>query len=474
MLSYRFILFCLVLCQLSAEKPNIILILADDLGYGELGCYGQDKIKTPNIDSLAEGGMKFTQFYSGQTVCAPSRCSLLTGLHQGHAQVRNNSSKAQRSIIEKEVDDDFIGQWPLEKGTFTLGHMLQQQGYKTACVGKWGLGHPQNSGAPNKQGFDHFYGYICQVQAHNYYPRYLYRNHEKDYLEGNERGLTGPHYAADKMDDECLSFIRDNQDNPFFLYYASPIPHLALQVPDREMKTYEQLWEETPYQGKSYLPHDKPRAAYAAMVSHLDSFVGRMKSLLIDLKLDENTIIIFTSDNGPSYIGGYDRDFFNGSGGLRGRKGDLYEGGLRVPLLVEWPAKIEAELVSNHVASFWDFMVTLAELAEFDMPEGTDGVSFAPALFGNADGQEEHDHLYWEFPAYGGWQVLRQGDWKLVRRNLTNKKKNTLELYNLKDDLIEQNNLSEAYPEKVEEMLALMKRSHVTNPNFKIPELGDN
>ncbi len=253
------------------KKPNIILILADDLGYGELGCFGQKKIKTPHIDSIARDGMKFTQFYSGQTVCAPSRCSLLTGYHQGHAQVRGNSPQL-RHILKETIKDDFPSQWPLKEDTTTMGHILQKQGYKTACVGKWGLGHPNNSGNPNKQGFDFYYGYICQVQAHNYYPKYLWKNDKKIPLKGNNRKLTGNQYASDLMEEECLSFIKRNKDNPFFLYFATPIPHLALQVPEDSLAQYKGIWkEDKPYNGrKGYLPHKTPLAAYAAMIRRMD------------------------------------------------------------------------------------------------------------------------------------------------------------------------------------------------------------
>ncbi|NQZ58856.1 MAG: arylsulfatase, partial [Lentisphaeraceae bacterium] len=441
--------------QSAERKPNIIFILADDLGYGELGCYGQTKIKTPRIDKMASEGMKFTQFYSGQTVCGPSRCSLLTGMHQGHAQVRENSPHLMTQI-KAMVKDDFEGQWPLRADTFTVGHLLQEQGYKTACVGKWGLGHPQNSGAPNKQGFDFYYGYVCQRQAHNFYPRYLYKNDKKEYLEGNDRGLTGKSYSADMMDVECLNFIRENKDQPFFLYYANPIPHLALQVPDENLQEYKEMWPgEKPYSGKrGYLPHKNPRAAYAAMVSHMDTSVGKILDLLKELKIDDNTMVVFTSDNGPTYLGGYDREFFNGSGKLRGYKGNLYEGGIRVPMVVRWPGKIKAGTVNDHVGAFWDFMATAADMSGAATPV-TDGISFLPTLLGEE--QESHKSLYWEFFGYGGWQVVRQGDWKAVRKNL-HKGNKKIELYNLKSDLAEVHDVASEFPEIIAKMRKIMKK----------------
>ena len=419
---------------------------------------------------MASEGMRFTQFYSGQTVCGPSRCSLLTGMHQGHAQVRDNSPHLMKQI-KTMVKDDFEGQWPLRADTFTVGHLLQKQGYKTACVGKWGLGHPQNSGAPNKQGFDFYYGYICQRQAHNFYPRYLYKNDKKEYLEGNDRGLTGKSYSTDMMDVECLNFIRENKDQPFFLYYANPIPHLALQIPDENLQAYKEMWpREKAYNGKrGYLPHENPRAAYAAMVSHMDTSVGKILDLLKELKIDDNTMVVFTSDNGPTYLGGYDREFFNGAGKLRGYKGNLYEGGIRVPMVVRWPGEIKAGTVNDHVGAFWDFMATAADMSGAATP-ATDGISFLPTLLGKE--QKSHKSLYWEFFGYGGWQVVRQGDWKAVRKGL-HKGKKKIELYNLKNDLSEAHDVADEFPEIIAEMRKIMKKEHVPNPYFPIRALGD-
>ncbi|MCP5538009.1 MAG: arylsulfatase [Akkermansiaceae bacterium] len=455
------------------RKPNVIFILADDLGYGELGCYGQKKIKTPHIDALATQGMKFTQFYSGQTVCAPARCSLLTGLHQGHAQIRHNSPHLQ-GRIQEEVDDGFVGQWPLKEGTFTIGHLFQRQGYKTACVGKWGLGHPQNSGNPNKQGFDLYYGYACQVQAHNYYPTYLYRNDRKEYLDGNKHGFTGKVYAADAMEKVCLDFIRENKDQPFFLYFANPIPHVSLQVPDEDLAAYTKVFgDEKPFTGEgeeyAYMPHTHPRAAYAAMVSHLDRSVGRINALLKELGLEDDTIVIFTSDNGATFVGGYDREFFDGCGGLRGRKGFLYEGGIRVPLIVRWPGKVKAGSNSEHIGAFWDFMPTFAGLTGAKCPQ-TDGISILPELLGEK--QAAHDFLYWEFWGYGGWQVMRQGDWKAVQKDL-HAGNTHIELYNLATDPAEQHDVSAQHPQRVKEMKQKMMQQHQENPNFPITILGD-
>jgi len=455
------------LSQSQEKKNNIIFILADDLGYGELGCYGQEKIKTPHIDSIAEEGIKFTQFYSGQTVCAPSRCSFLTGLHQGHAQIRDNSGGFLKKHISLLVKDDFPSQWPLLPNTTTIGTLLQKQGYTTACVGKWGLGHPQNSGAPNKQGFDFFYGYICQVQAHNYYPRYLWRNDKKETLEGNDRKLTGKHYAADLMETECLNFIKKNKDNPFFLYFATPVPHVALQVPEDSLKEYSEKWKEKPYTGNSYLPHTNPRAAYAGMVTRMDRSVGRIMSLLKELQLEDNTLIIFTSDNGATFNGGYDREFFRGNGQLKGFKTNMYEGGIRVPLVAKWPGKIKAGSVSHHISAIWDMLPTFTEISRASTPQDIDGISILPTLLGRE--QKKHKLLYWEFPSkkFNG-QVLRKDNWKILRSA-----KNNIELFDLETDPSESKNLSKQHPDIVKEMLILMKQEHTTNPYFPMSSLNE-
>ncbi len=321
------------------SRPNIIYIFADDLGYNEVGAYGQEKIRTPNLDRLAAEGMRFTQHYSGSAVCAPSRAVLLTGKHSGHAFIRGNKELGGWGPDEPE------GQWPLAAEEVTLAEILQQNGYATGAMGKWGLGGPDAHGRPNLQGFDHYYGYLCQRVAHNYYPTHLWRNGDKDMLPGNDwfsahqrleeppsdyadyDRYQGTTYAPDLIADEALRFIRDNAERPFFLYYPTIVPHVAIQVPEDSLAEYEDEFVETPYLGdQSYLPHPTPRAAYAAMITRMDRNVGRVLDLVAELGLEDNTIIMFSSDNGPTWVGGSDLEFFDGNGVFRGRKQQLYDG----------------------------------------------------------------------------------------------------------------------------------------------------
>lgn len=452
-------------CSKPARKPNIILIMADDLGYNELGCYGQTKIKTPHIDRLAEQGMRFTQFYSGSPVCAPSRCVLMTGMHTGHAFVRDN-----REIGSWE---SFNGQLPLPTDTETMAELLKQNGYTTAAIGKWGLGYPGSEGDPVKQGFDLFYGYNCQRHAHNYYPRFLWKNEQKVELEGNDRGLTGKHYAPDLMEEEALSFIEQNEANPFFLYFATPVPHLALQVPEDSIEEYIGEWEDPEYDGKKgYLLHPTPRAAYAGMVTRMDRTVGRIVKRIEEAGLKEDTVIIFTSDNGPTFVGGYDRDFFEGAGDLRSHKGYVYEGGIRVPLVVSWPGKIKAGSTSAHVAAFQDFLPTLLELAGTETANTltNDGISFSNTLL-QKPSQKKHEYLYMEFPSYGGQQMVRKGPWKAVRQNLQKQHDAPIELYNLETDVAEQHDISAEQPALVREIWQIMKQEHVPSEEFPLEAL---
>jgi len=484
-----------------SKRPNIILILADDLGYGELSCFGQKRFNTPNIDRIASEGIKFKQFYTSQAVCAPARCSLLTGLHQGHAQIRENSPHLQKFIDADMVKNipgakakrrgfltlpngkvEWTGQLALKKNTFTIGHMLQAQGYKTACVGKWGMGHPYNEGNPNKQGFDHYFGYVCQRNAHSFYPEYLYRNKEKVYYPGNtNRKLVGSSpgavFSGDAMEKECLDFIKDNKDKPFFLYYANPIPHLNLQVPEENLNVFKNKGPykgEAPYNGKKgYIAHPTPRAAYAGMVHHMDRSVGRIMDLLAKLQIDDNTLIIFTSDNGATYLGGYDREFFKGNGDLRGRKGELWEGGIRVPTVMRWPAAIKAGQVSETPGVFQDFMPTFAEITKTDISKRKlDGKSLLPVLKGKS---VKRDHIYWEFYGYGGWQVVRKGDWKGVINGIHKKNSSgmahsnmPMSLYNLKDDPGETTDLAAQYPQIVTTLRAIMVKEHSPNPFYPL------
>jgi len=456
--------------------PNIVLILADDLGYAELGCYGQEKINTPHLDRMAAEGMRFTQHYCGNAVCAPSRCVLMTGKHPGHAYVRNNRRARLPAELRERRGLTFAGQEPIPAAEVTIAEMLKGKGYATGAVGKWGLGHFGTSGDPNRQGFDLFFGYNCQAHAHSYYPAHLWRNGRKVMLENDppvpgHAGLApdadpndpasyapfkGTDYAPDRMIEEALAFIRENKDGPFFLYVPSPIPHVALHIPDEELKPYLGRWEEKPFTrdgGYGYTPHQTPRAAYAAMISRLDSDVGRIMALLKGLGLDENTLVMFSSDNGTTHLEKeVDYEFFESVGPLRGLKGSLYEGGIRVPMIARWPGRIEPGTTTDHISAFWDVMPTLAEIAGTTPPADTDGISFVPTLLGRPDEQEQHDHLYWEFAGYGGQQAVRMGKWKGVRQNIlrrNNPEPLKIELYNLESDIGESRDVAAEYPDVV-------------------------
>lgn len=394
------------------SKPNIIYILADDLGYGELGIYGQTKIQTPNIDALAKSGMMFTQHYSGAPVCAPARYMLMTGKHPGHAAIRGNDEWAERGEVwnyKKAVyDPNLEGQRPIPAGTLTVGNILQNAGYTTGVVGKWGLGAPLTDGIPTNRGFDFFYGYNCQRQAHQLYPKHLWKNEEKVWLDNDlvkpsQKLATDldpmdlasydmfnkqPDYAPALMQTEVLNFIEQNKDQPFFMYYATPIPHLPIQVPQEYTDRYVKLWgEEEPYVGdKGYFPNRYPKAAYAGMITYLDDQVGEIVAKLKELGLYENTLIVFTSDNGPTYTGGVDAPYFESASPFEteyGRtKGFTYEGGIRVPMIAAWPGQIEAGTKTDHISVFWDVMATVGELTNTEIPKDTDGVSFLPTLTG--------------------------------------------------------------------------------------------
>lgn len=424
------------------HKPNIVLIVADDLGWRELGCYGQQKIETPHLDRLAAQGMRFTDFHSGAPVCAPSRCTLLTGLHSGHAVVRDNFE-----VRPSVFGDEFGGQYPLPAETVTIARWLKKHGYVTAAFGKWGLGGVGTSGDPLNQGFDRFFGYNCQRHAHNLYPRYLVDDRRQYWLEGNVGGLTGAQYAPQVINQKAIEWVRANRDRPFFLYYATPLPHLALQAPEEEVARYRGRWFETPYSGKSYLPNPTPRATYAAMVSFMDKEVGWLLHTLDSLGLSENTVVFFTSDNGTTHLKEQvDYEFFESVGPLRGLKGSLYEGGHRVPLIVRWPGKIPAGSVSDLVAANYDIFATICDIVGIALPAHIDGLSFLPTLLGKRRAQTLHDYLYWDFPGYGGQIAVRMGKWKALRTNLRQNPDAPLELYDLQADLSETRNLAELYP----------------------------
>ncbi|MCP3914975.1 MAG: arylsulfatase [bacterium] len=462
------------------RAPNVVYILADDLGWSEVGSYGQTKIATPNLDRLAREGMRFTQHYSGSPVCAPSRCVLLTGKHTGHATVRDNWENGGWGRDEPE------GQYPLPTGTPTLGSVLQEAGYATPAVGKWGLGGPDSTGHPNQQGFEHFYGYLCQRKAHNYYPTHLWRNEAKHVLEGNayfraHQKLGEPlateaayfdrfqaqQYAPDLMIEEALGFVKQNAKKPFFLYFASPVPHVALQVPAEELEQYPREWDAEHYLGqKSYLPHPRPRAAYAAMVTRFDRDIGRILNLLDELELTDNTLVLFSSDNGPTFNGGTDSEFFESAGPFRGLKCSVYEGGIRVPMIARWPERIAAGAETNHLSAFQDVLPTVAELVGAKTPEGLDGVSFAPTLLGD-EGQAQHDYLYWE---YAGQQALRAGQWKAVRPKLE-RGDVTTQLFDLESDVGEKNDVADEHPEVLARMEKLLLEARSPSKVFPLPAI---
>jgi arylsulfatase len=438
-------------------RPNVIFILADDLGYADLGCYGQKKIRTPRLDRLAAEGLRFTQYYAGNAVCAPSRCVLMTGLHSGHAVVRNNS----------EVKPE--GQHPMPAGTVTIARLLKGHGYVTGAAGKWGLGPPGSTGDPLKQGFDLFFGYNCQRHAHNHYPTYLWRNDRKVEIKGNPGGATGKQHSHDLFEAEALRFIERNKDRPFFLYLPFTIPHVALQVPDDSLAEYKGKWDDPPYKGgKGYLPHPHPRAAYAAMITRMDRSVGRILDLLKKLNLDERTVVFFSSDNGPVHggVGGSDSAFFASAGPLRGLKGSLYEGGIRVPFLARWPGHIKPGTVSDLPCAAYDVLPTLCELTGARAPKDSDGISLVPTLLGKP-GQKKHAFLYWEFPGYGGQQAVRLGDWKGVRQELR-KGRTAIQLYNLARDIGERDDVAGRHPDVVRRIERIMADSHRPSAAFPL------
>jgi arylsulfatase A-like enzyme len=431
------------------RRPNIIFILADDLGYGDLGCYGQKQIQTPNLDRLAAEGIRFSQCYAGSTVCAPSRCALMTGLHTGHCQVRGNA------LV------------PLRPEDVTVAEVLKTAGYRTGIVGKWGLGEPDSTGIPNRQGFDYWFGYLNQRHAHNYYPDYLWRNHEKVAFPGNvvEKGVATKRavYSHDLFTEEALKFIEQERDKPFFLYLAYTIPHANNEAGKQGME----VPSDAPYSDK---PWPQQQKNHAAMITRMDADIGKLVKRLGELKLDDQTIVFFSSDNGPHREGGGDPQFFGGSGPLRGIKRDLYEGGIRVPMIVRAPGRIKAGQVSDQVWAFWDFLPTAAELAGAKGPEAIDGISMAPALVGEKEAgrvQKQHDFLYWEFHEGGFSQAVRMGDWKLVRRPYA--KDPAPELYNLKNDLGETKNVAAENKDVVVRIEASLKNARTDSTNWPVP-----
>jgi len=445
------------------QPPNLIFIMADDLGYGDLGCYGQRLIRTPRLDRMAREGMRFTQFYAGCTVCAPSRSVLMTGQHMGHTYVRGNAGR-DVSIQSLRPED------------VTVAEVLKQAGYATALCGKWGLGDdtPGNTGLPNDQGFDFFYGYLNQVHAHNYYPEFLWRNREKVLLRNKVvrakrayGAFRGGHavervdYSHDLVMQQALQFVRDHRKRPFFLYLALTIPH-ANNEGTRATGNGQEVPDLGPYADR---PWKEPDKGYAAMVTRMDGDVGRLLDLLHELGIDRRTLVIFTSDNGPQREGGQDPELFDSNGPLRGMKRDLYEGGIRVPTLAWWPGTVPAGSVSDHIGYFGDWMATAAELAGTRPPEAVDSISFVPTLRGRRQQQRQHEYLYWEFYERGGKQAVRAGKWKAIRKPMFHGR---TELYDLSRDPGETTDLARQHPDVVRRLEKLMDQAHVDNPNWKV------
>jgi arylsulfatase A-like enzyme len=442
------------------SKPNIIYILADDLGYGDLSAFGQKHFSTPNIDKLAKEGMVFTQHYAGSSVCAPSRSSLLTGLHTGHTFIRGN--------IEVRPE----GQLPIPDSTFTLPKMLQSQGYTTGAFGKWGLGSPGSEGDPLNQGFDIFYGYNCQRLGHHYYPYHLWNNNQKVILEGNS-GKKKEQYAPNLIHQKALTFIDKNKNNPFFLLYPSIIPHAELAAPKEYMDLFiKKFAPEKPYKGHDegvdyrdgkYESQEYPHAAFAAMITLLDAQVGEIVQKIKDLGLEKNTIIIFTSDNGAHKEGGADPTFFNSNAGFRGYKRDLFEGGIHVPMIVKWKGKVKEASKTNHISAFWDVFPTLEAIIAREPTKNLDGISFLPTLLGN-ENQKKHAYLYWEFHELEGRQAIRKDNWKLVKYAV--KKGGNYFLFNLNLDPFEQKNVANEFPEKRIELTKILENARTKSEYF--------
>lgn len=441
-----------------SSKPNIIFILADDLGYGDIGCFGQQKISTPNIDKLAKMGVKFTQFYSGSTVCAPARCSFMTGMHTGHGDIRGNLT------LKPE------GQVPLHDSIITIAMLLKQAGYETGAFGKWSLGFITTPGDPQKKGFDEFYGYNCQTLAHNYYPDHLWHNHDRIDLSGNLKYDSV--YSADLIHQQAMKFLTAKHDRPFFLYLPYTLPHTDVIVPHDEVYDYYvKKFNEQPVEVKStdreahhFDPY--PHAAFAAMVARLDKYVGEVMTALKKQGLEKNTLIIFTSDNGPHKENGGDPEFFNGSGGLKGIKRDLYEGGIRVPFIAYQPGVTKPATVNAMPAALWDLFPTFLQIAGIKQTKSIDGISILPALKGQK--QNLHAYFYWELHEGGGKQAVRFGNWKGVRLNVSAMNNAPIELYDLETDPQEKNNIASKHHEVVKQIEAFMKEAYVSNAEWPL------
>ncbi len=448
--------------SMSEQKPNVIFILADDAGYGDFSCYGQTRFETPNIDRLAKNGLRFTSHYSGSTVCAPSRSVLLTGLHTGHTPIRGN----------KEIQPE--GQHPLPDSIFSMVRLFENAGYNTGIFGKWGLGFPGSEGDPLNQGVDTFYGFNCQRMSHHYYPHYLWDNDQIDSLTANS-GTKKGEFAPSVIHSKVLEFIDQNKEEPFFLYLPTIIPHAELAAPEEYMSLFRNKFgSETPFEGIDdgpdfrkgpYQSQTEPKAAFAAMMTLLDDQIGEIAEKIDDLGLSDNTLIIITSDNGPHLEAGADPDFFDSNGPYKGYKRDLYEGGIRVPLITYWPKNIKPG-VTDYSSAFWDWLPTMSDLLGQEMPVYTDGLSLLPTLLGRGE-QQMHDYLYWEFHEKGGRQAVRKGSFKGIRYDVLEKPDSPLELYNLTEDPGEEINLAEEYPLIVQNLQQLMQEARFSSDVFR-------
>ncbi|MFR9649586.1 MAG: arylsulfatase [Rikenellaceae bacterium] len=444
-------------CSQSAEsvKPNVIYVLVDDLGYGDLSCYGQSNFQTPNIDAMASRGMRFTQNYSGSTVSAPSRCALMTGKHTGNTYIRGNRSE--------KGSDGRVYDTPIPLEEFTMAELFKSEGYATGCIGKWGLGGVGSIGHPNNQGFDYFYGCLGQAFAHNYYPEYLHENSEEVALDGQ--------YSHEAMEGKVTEFISENRDNPFFLYLTYTIPHAELLLPEEDLAKFRGKFpEDKPFvkvRG-NYSSQAEPHAAFAAMVTRLDESIGLLFEQLDELGLTDNTLVIFTSDNGPHMEGGADPEFFKSSGIYRGFKRALYEGGIRVPMIAHYPGVIAPGSQCDEPIAFWDVMPTMAEIISAEIPQDitVDGLSFLP-LFSGEEMEQKHDYFYWEFMEQGGRQAVLRGDWKLIKHEVRTTEKSYYELFNIATDPSETTNVVEANPQIFEQLKSLMENTRVDSKYWK-------
>jgi arylsulfatase A len=487
----RNLLCCLTICMWcgtsQAKEPlNVVFILADDLGWGDLGCYGQEKIPTPNIDRLASQGIRFTQHYSGAPVCAPARCTLMTGKHLGHAEIRGNK---QAKLKFPEFSE---GQLPLSESAYTLAMHFQHAGYRTGAFGKWGLGSVGSTGSPELKGFDLFFGYNCQAVAHSFYPSHLWRNKERVSLNskpipGNAKQPTGEVkaedwigeiYAPDRMIAEAESFLRESADKPFFLYLPFIEPHVAIHPPKERLDAFPKEWDTKVYRGgNGYLPHPRPRAGYAAMVGDLDRYVGRIMSILEEKGIEDRTLVIFTSDNGPTHpqkaepdfhVGGADIEFFKSAGSLRGFKGSVYEGGIRVPMIARLPGVIPPHTTSDAATYFPDWFPTLCDATQLKCPDDLDGESFWQVLRGTSKDWRRSQPMLWAFPEYTGQVAARDGKWKLVRKGLLTRKSDPWELYDLETDPNEQADVAANHPDIVQRLSRMLEKSIHPNKDFPI------